>query len=354
MSSKEIKATRNNNFGFLRLLFATMVIVTHSFEFKYLNVSSDPLAAIFGSVTLGDLSVDGFFLISGYLITKSFAENPNVLLFMKKRILRIYPGFIVASIVCLVPIAAAGGSSVLSILHQLPMSLIRMLLLLKADNRSAFVGSNYPVLDGSMWTISFEAICYTLVVFFGKTGLLVSKTPIAFIGVVCIVVFEVFGLNSYNLSNFLRLTGVYCFGSCFFLWKEHIRFRLDLFLVSIVALCFCLRFRMFAEPAIIVFGGYIIFFVAVSVKSDLLSRINNRNDISYGVYLYAWPIGKLLLWYFPSTSATMCCLLTIVISYTVGAISWFGVEKPAMRVKLDQRLTLWMRNFKVPVSRSQT
>lgn len=57
------------NFDLLRLLFAGLETVLHSFE---LIALPDPVEARLGTTSLGQLAVDGFFLISGYIITQSW------------------------------------------------------------------------------------------------------------------------------------------------------------------------------------------------------------------------------------------------------------------------------------------
>ena len=80
-----------NNFSSLRLIFASAVIFSHSPNILTGKVSLEPH---FGQVTIGSLAVDGFFLVSGYLITKSFDRDNSVTDYFSKRILRIYPAFL--------------------------------------------------------------------------------------------------------------------------------------------------------------------------------------------------------------------------------------------------------------------
>ena len=60
MNSLE-RASRNNNFGALHLLFAVLVIRSHSFELVDGNRSRELLTRIFGTISFGQLGVDGFF-----------------------------------------------------------------------------------------------------------------------------------------------------------------------------------------------------------------------------------------------------------------------------------------------------
>src|SRR5271154_5317973 len=86
---------RSNNFNFLRLLFAIFVVYSHSFVLVA-NKQRDYLDFTRGQTYLGEIAVDGFFIISGYLITMSWCRNERFWEFLKKRCLRIYPAFLVS------------------------------------------------------------------------------------------------------------------------------------------------------------------------------------------------------------------------------------------------------------------
>lgn len=50
------------------------------------------------------------------------------------------------------------------------------------------------------------------------------------------------------------------------------------------------------------------------------------DDISYGVYLYGWPIQKLADWYFPSVSTWVLLPFVFITACLAGYISWHAVE----------------------------
>lgn len=90
--------SRTNNFDFLRLLFASAVVITHSYPLSGL-ADSDFLSDITSSqIALSYLGVKGFFIISGYLIFKSLLRCENLLDFYWKRMLRLFPALIVVLI----------------------------------------------------------------------------------------------------------------------------------------------------------------------------------------------------------------------------------------------------------------
>ncbi len=82
----QVEATPNN-FDGIRLLAALAVLVSHQFA-----VSGLP-EPVFGSfISLGSSGVVVFFVISGYLVTRSWLNDPSLLRFAARRLLRIWPG----------------------------------------------------------------------------------------------------------------------------------------------------------------------------------------------------------------------------------------------------------------------
>jgi peptidoglycan/LPS O-acetylase OafA/YrhL len=88
---------RNRSFDILRIIFATLVLCAHAAELTDGNRSREIFARLSRSpMTFGDVGVVGFFLLSGYLIVRSWQGDPEFLNFLQKRMLRIAPGYFVA------------------------------------------------------------------------------------------------------------------------------------------------------------------------------------------------------------------------------------------------------------------
>src|SRR5215216_1081018 len=97
--SQEIR--RKNNFDFLRFILAVSVMFTHAFLIYEGKDFFEPLYWLSNrQLTVGRLAVNFFFIISGFLVLQSWIYSKGIIDFLKKRILRIYPGFIMACLAC--------------------------------------------------------------------------------------------------------------------------------------------------------------------------------------------------------------------------------------------------------------
>lgn len=163
---------RSNNFNLLRLLFATMVLLSHAPEVADGNAHREILTRLFGTATFGTVAVDGFFLLSGCLIVQSWQRTPELLDFLKKRVLRIYPGYLVALLVSSFVVGPLGANAAHYFSQiDLPQFIKSGLLLQGPSVPPVFQGQPQAFVNGSMWTISYEFRCYLLVALWGVCGL---------------------------------------------------------------------------------------------------------------------------------------------------------------------------------------
>ncbi len=65
---------------------------------------------------------------------------------------------------------------------------------------------------------------------------------------------------------------------------------------------------------------------------DLFSKID-RLDYSYGIYIYAFPVQQTVAHFFPEIGLFSYLVLTAVAIVPLAAISWYVIEKPALRLK---------------------
>ena len=336
-----------NAFGFLRLLFASLVIVAHTPAL----VDGDEhrelvIRTIGGHLTFGGLAVSGFFIISGFLITGSYLSSSGPMSYLRKRLARIYPEFLVMFVVCALLVRPLGGgaiglSSLRSVAHELRLALT----LQPPGTDGAFAGLHYPALNGAVWTIPYEFKCYLLVLLLGFAGLLRRPWVPAFGCAVCLflaglapaawlTMLSRLPLASWWLGwaqEAFRMTGLFLAGSTFYLIRRSVPLSRLLVAISAAGLLLCLIVHPLANIGLALFGSYLIFAAAEAGSRTFLKRINNETDISYGLYLYAWPVEQLLILAIGTSSLVALGSLTWAIAAGLGWLSWTFVEKPVKR-----------------------
>jgi peptidoglycan/LPS O-acetylase OafA/YrhL len=361
-----LTSQRLNNFSTLRITFATLVILSHSFEFIDGNRSREILTRLFGSISFGVLSVDGFFIVSGYLIAKSFNSSSRSS-YILKRILRIYPGFVVAFLISLLICSLSSGLKSIPSSQDILTDIVNLVWLLPPMIQNAYPGSFYPAANSAMWTISYEFHCYLMVFALGVAGLLKRD----FVGLVALVLLTTYLIqpdiyisplnrhlvalvgSSPNSAAFalpglsdlimedrvqdIRLFGIFLVGSCFYLFRDNIIYETRYAAIASILLVCCLFSKHAAEPGLAVFGGYIIFWFTFGVKPLFISEFFNQTDLSYGIYLYGWPVQKMLISQLPSINPYELFLASLLVSSMLAYFSWKIVEAPFLNLAIAQR-----------------
>ena len=328
--SGQAEGERDNNFGALRLAFAALVVVSHSAEMLDGNRSRKILSRIFGTMTFGEFAVDGFFLVSGYLIAKSFAQQPQIIRYLGKRCLRIVPAYLAAFWICVLAVAPFAGGAHSPLFIE---GLLKSNLLLEAPEVGpVFQGLAYPMLNGPMWTISYEFFCYLAVGAIGaaciKLGILAARGRWALlVGTAFGLVFAGSGIYP---SNAIGLATVFGVGALFYLFRGEIVLNGKGAIVCALLMAAALYNRYLAEAGVAVFGGYVLFWLALKTKAVKTGLADGKTDISYGLYLYAWPIQNLLIWNQRDINPWILCAVSLVSAGLAGYASWHLIEKRAL------------------------
>ena len=327
-----------NHFNLIRLILAILVLVTHAPELIDGNRSREPLINLFHTLSFGDFAVNGFFLLSGYLILQSWTFDPSASEFLKKRILRIVPAFFAATLVCAFIIAPFVASSTYFSDFNFGKFFLGMVTLRNPQIPPVFAGTYIPEINKSMWTIFFEFSCYLMVLTFGLLGIV--KRPKIWLGITAIATSLLFlqKLGYLNLPNIgginamPRLFTCYLVGGALYLFKDYIHYtKLNACIAALILLVAMFSIH-FAEIATAYLGGFLLIYLAYA-KNDLLAQFNKLPDVSYGTYLYGWPTQKLLIWYFPDMNAWAVCISSLFIAISAGVVSWYLIEKPFIKLK---------------------
>jgi hypothetical protein len=133
-----------------------------------------------------------------------------------------------------------------------------------------------------------------------------------------------------ELSETTRLVGIFLVGSSFYLFRDRIPYAGWAAAASLVALFFALFIPFLAEFAITTIGAYAMFWFAL--RAAPLGKFLTH-DISYGLYLYAWPISSLLYYHGVTFDPWYNAALTLVFGSCAGLASWLLVERPSLLLK---------------------
>lgn len=219
----------SNNLNFLRLFFALLVLLSHAFEIVDGNRQREILTRLFGTVSFGDLAVDGFFLLSGYLIVQSWTYTPIPSQFLRNRVLRIYPAFIIATLICALIVGPLGATKTYFDSFDTTEFLKGILTLQAPVVPSTFSGTPYAMTNGSMWTISLEFCCYLLVLVAGLLGVIRQRWLWALLTALIFVLALMFKFDLPPadfapvvnwVSPFVRVSSFFFVGGCVFLFRE--------------------------------------------------------------------------------------------------------------------------------------
>ena len=296
------------NFDLMRLIAALLVVVSHTFPLA----GQAPLR-ILGVEDLGALGVSIFFVISGFLVTGSYLRDPKAYLF--KRLLRIEPGLIASLVVTVLLLGFVTTAPPAEYWPSAALYVLRNALLYPATYELPGVFQSVPmphVVNGVLWTLRLEFTFYLVLMLIRARLALV----LALAGG-CVAVWAAITLMRPDWAQD-QLTRIAFLGArnglLFFAGAalQLTRARIPLWLGGLSALAFPLLGPLALPTAVL----------------GLARPGKLPADLSYGIYIYAFPIQQVL------AAQNQLNLVTAVLAVMpFAALSWFLVERPAMKLK---------------------
>lgn len=332
---------KHNNLNILRLLLAIFVIFSHSFLLSPVPTDSPLMWATHRQAYEGELAVNGFFVLSGFLITMSWLRNPQLGEFLKRRFLRIYPGFLVAFAVSVMIVGALGSVSAEQYFHALPAAhLLRQWLTLgKLDGLPTFLSQKeLGQVNGSLWTIRIEFECYLLIPLLAWSGLLKRRVLITLLTVLAVSLHILLPFVSHtgiHLPDFViyqgRFVAYFLIGMVAFLYRDKITYSNLGAIIAAAALVLAGFFGGF--QAVLPFAWtYLLLYAGFHPRLPF-QHFGRNADISYGMYLYGWPAKRLVLLIFPAIAPYSLFALALLLTIPLAFLSWYCIEKPSLQRK---------------------
>jgi peptidoglycan/LPS O-acetylase OafA/YrhL len=343
---------RQNNFDLLRLVAAILVVVGH-IEYPYFGHKADWFSIVSGQQSGGGLGVSIFFVISGYLVTQSRQRSASVASFALKRALRILPAVAIWILVLAVAIYPLTDMALSDYVFSKQMlGFLLNMLILPNNSCVAPIVTDFVYgcgLTGATWSLTYEVIMYAMVAALGFAGLAFQRGFLIAALVALLVAFMRDVL--YPLGEFsINVQGINLF---LFIPHRGLPF-IALFIVG--ALLNFIPAQILRRPSVLAISAalYIgafytnpVNFVVVQTlvfpfivlwfglrRFRLASIVDRVGDLSYGVFLYHWPVMTLVWTVFHNRfSPLTMALLVAMITGAAAYLSYHLVEKPALAFK---------------------
>lgn len=341
---------RGPGFDQIRLLAATIVLLHHCRGLQYPNLQIDPMHHYsVGFMDFGRFAVVIFFAISGFLVAPGLVRGGSYVDYAVNRTARIFPGLIVNVVLTMLVLGPILTT------HSLGSYFADPKMYLYAKNISTLTVNYLPgvvsrdgsplIVNGALWTLHFEVLCYVTLAISGAVGLLGRRGLFLALWLAFYAIYVAISIDptinsvlSERLSTFdSRLERFLTFDSLFvyfgsgvllYLFRERIPFSLVL---AGAALALVLAVLPLGAGSIVM-PICLPYFVVVCGLSSLPGKGLLRHDLSYGVYLIHAPILIAFGLAFPNMhiwwiGAATVFLVTLVLAF----VSWVFVEGPALR-----------------------
>lgn len=349
---------KTNAFDFIRLFLSILVVVGHSESIGKLYTYSSLEMRDYDSngTSLGGFAVYGFFVISGFLITRSFINSKSIGEFCINRIKRIYPGFVTSlffTSFLFVPLYFLLQNSfnfykfyTLYNLETIQYFIQNIFVEIRKPIISNLIPEKFDI-NGPYWSLIHEVRAYFMVLVLGCLGLLSKRFFVIILAILFNIGyilrsldFNIIGtqqlfknfFNSYiGDSHILIIFTYFIFGMLFYIFHDKIIWNNWFYILSILGLVIGWKLDLFP-----VFGPtcFTYFVLYSSQALPFKSIADSIGDLSYGIYIYSWPIQLCLLYvglnkitgnqYFDYLYFTSASIILAVIA---GYLSWNFVEK---------------------------
>lgn len=355
---KDRISSRNNNLTILRLFAAYLVLIGHSWTLTLGQGHHDPVSEIVRpimpwSLGLPGIAVSMFFLFSGLLITRSYLNRDKLVHFLEARFLRLYPALIVCVLFCVFVVGliqtAMPSYAYLSQPATLSYIIHNTTLVFGVDFRlpGLFSDSPFKGINGSLWTLPYEAWMYLLAATLGIFSILKHRWAFNLFFTLTILVY-VLGEGYPGLAgtSFERLGFFFLLGAFVYINSSWIRVSAGI-MVALMSLSWIL-FDTWAQTLVMATTiAYTMLVIGFS-SAIHLPNMDKIGDFSYGTYLYAFPIQQTLINQIEGAAPWQICMLTMLMVTPIAVASWVWVERPPLKLKghlskkLDPRV--WIKS----------
>lgn len=339
---------KDNNFNIIRLFAAILVLFSHSYPLS--GTPGEFFASTWGVETGGGIGVSIFFILSGFLVTRSLTYSGSVRKYIWSRSLRIFPALVIVILLTTFVFGSILSEQTFQQYFSQPATYHYLknitLFPLHYSLPGVFVGNPMSNVNGSLWTLPVEVAMYGLLLFVFMT-IRLNKLSISLIFLLLLTGYMIGtvyyqldwsnqGFNllpGVSLFNFLKLGMLFFLGSLVYFFRAKIKIKSDYFWMASFGLLLAPYTKTVGFVIFSFSAAYLVMFIAF-MNFDLNSYTNKIGDISYGMYIYAFPIQQSLVYYSgKSLSVPELTIYSMLFTSIFAYLSWHIVEKRVVGLK---------------------
>jgi len=334
-----------NNFDCIRLVLAIGVVLGHLYDltlnnaFLGLRLSIDSESCVYC-----------FFTISGFLVTLSYTRSNDLRSFYKKRVRRILPAYVSVILLSVLLGALLSRYQILAYLTSAQtwnylFWNLAFLNMYQPGLPGLF--ENNPVsatVNGSLWSIRSEVLFYVLIpfwMFFCKRWGNLLSWIVVLIAVQCadlLILHTAWGSSSEMYLfhiGYLIPFAFFTTGSLLYLYRE----QLETYAPQILPVCLLMFLGAYLVgkqnmPLILRVVPLAILVIIIGGYFCYLGNWGRFGDLSYGIYIYHFPILQTLIAMgILTTMPLVGAIIAITLTIAAGLVSWHWIEKPFLSKK---------------------
>ena len=336
----DVATSRVNNLNFIRFVAALMVIISHCYAVVLGGDAGSYLLKFTGDrLSPGGVSVGVFFLFGGFLIARSCEHHPEAKKFFSARILRLFPELLF--VVILTAFVLGPMLSTLSPVEyftnpQTYKYLLNGVLIMVHQLPGVFTNNpSGDVVNAALWTLPVEFICYILCFIsykltkFDKKKFLLLSVPVFVLAAVYYVKFSPLQLSV------VRAVLLFYLGVLIWVFRDQVVISPVLGLATIV-LWFVMVFRGIDNLAMLTVFPIACFCLAYGMGNHF-SKFGTKFELSYGIYLWAFPIQQVLVQFFPAWHPYINALVAALLATCGAFVNHFVIAVPLGKYLKEHR-----------------
>lgn len=330
--------SRRDNFLLLRFIAASMVIYGHGSAITGGKGWPELFTHLGWGSYSGDIAVDIFFVVSGFMITGSYLRRQHLGDFLWARVLRIFPAFIFCLVISAFVLGALytdlstsayfGNHDVVRYVTQN----LKLQTTMVWDLPGVFTQNPArTTVNGAIWTLPAEFRMYLWVALVGVLGVLSRKWLCSVLVLVLIAcgIFQPNHLLWMPIPAFLRLAGYFAIGVFCYIHRRRIPVGWT-YVAALVLMAYVLRSTVVYPYAFALALSAFVFAFAYCIPWHGFNRFG---DYSYGIYLWGFPMQQMIAHHFPALSPIHNAMMAFPLALLLGIFSWTVIESPALRLK---------------------